>query len=101
MQQDSPSQSTDVEQILQQLPDPVLQQLRGYAEMQEWDVLQVVEFALASFLHHDTLSFDPVQDMQTLGQLKEDLAGMHLQLNAIRKALAEADIPDPTFKLEG
>lgn len=100
-QQDSLSQLTDVEKILQQqLPDPVLQQLRSYAEMQGWNVLQVVEFALASFLDRDILSFAPLQDIQTPGQLKEELACLNIQLNATRKALAEAGIPDPTFKIE-
>jgi hypothetical protein len=83
--------------LLDLMPDRVIEGIEGYAQAQGMSVVQVIELALSSFLHVDATSFGEIEHYPSPGQVKEELAIAQLQLAAARQALAEAGLPDPSL----
>lgn len=89
--------SSGVQDLLRFMPDPVIEAVEQFAEANRISVPQAVEFAFASFLNVEATSFgEAVDSLQSPGATKEENAILKLKLEATRKALAEAGLPDPS-----
>jgi hypothetical protein len=83
-------------ELLDFMPDPVIEGIEAFAESHGMSAAQVIELALSSFLRIDATSFAEIEQSPSPGQLKEELAIAQLQLAAVRQALSKAGIPDPS-----
>lgn len=86
-----------ISNLLLYLPEPIVDAVCNYAEVNQISEAMVLEMALASFLKVEAVSFSEIYDLPDVSEVMEKNENLKLQLQAMREALAKAGIPDPSI----
>lgn len=76
MQTQTPVQPTSgqIKDILKYLPGNVVDAIEDYADSHSMSDLQVIELAIAGFLNLESVNFEGLGELQSVGALKERIA---------------------------